>query len=31
MPVDRHAPVSESERIADRYPVFRITANLSRT
>jgi deazaflavin-dependent oxidoreductase (nitroreductase family) len=25
LPVDRHAPLQEFERIADRYPVFRIT------
>jgi deazaflavin-dependent oxidoreductase (nitroreductase family) len=26
VPVDRHAPVADFERIADRFPVFRITA-----
>lgn len=31
MPVDRQAPVSEFERIADRYPVFRITADPPRS
>ena len=25
-PIDRHAPVAEFERIADRYPVFRVDA-----
>ena len=25
LPVDRHAPLEEFERIADQYPVFRIT------
>lgn len=31
MPVDRQAPVSEFERIADRYPVFRIIADQPRS
>lgn len=31
MPVDRQAPVSEFEQIADRYPVFRITADPPRS
>lgn len=31
MPVDRRAPVAEFARIADRYPVFRITANPPRS
>jgi hypothetical protein len=26
MPVDRHAPITEFERIAADYPVFRVTA-----
>ena len=25
LPVDRHAPLAEFERIAEQYPVFRIT------
>lgn len=27
IPVDRHAPVEEFEKIADRIPVFRVTAD----
>jgi deazaflavin-dependent oxidoreductase (nitroreductase family) len=31
VPVDRHAPLAEFDRIADQYPVFRITADPEHT